>query len=380
MDDATFMRQALRLARRGEGRVEPNPMVGCLLVKAGRVVGQGRHRRFGGPHAEVEALRDAGDRARGADAYVTLEPCAHHGKTPPCADALIQAGVRRVVIAAADPSPDAGGGAARLRDAGVDVELGVAEEEARQLLAPFLKRLAAGLPYVILKWAMTVDGAIATAAGHSRWISNPRSRKLVHRWRGRVDAVMVGAATLRADDPLLTARDAPKRRIARRVVVDPNLTAPLDAKLVQTADQTPTTIAASSRAIADRAVQAHALRAAGVDLFALDDAADAAHRRDDAGLLSLTPLLHHLAAAHHAVNVLVEGGATLAGALLRQRLVDELRVFIGPRALGDGQGLPPLQLPRGSDPPPRIDDAHALRLLQTRRLDDDLYLRYAVQP
>lgn len=372
MNDAGYMRRAIRLARRGEGYVEPNPMVGCVIVRDGAVVGEGYHRRFGGPHAEVEALRMAGAAARGATVYVTLEPCAHHGKTPPCAEALSEAGVGRVVIGAADPTAEAGGGAERLTAAGIDVTTGVGGDAAGALIAPFAKRATSGLPYVILKWAMTADGAIATAAGHSQWISGERSRKLVHRWRGRVDAIMVGAGTARADDPMLTARGVRARRTARRVVIDPRLTIDASSQLVGTAETTPTTIAVSRAALDEQASRAEALRARGVALLPLEGEADAA------GVWPLEPVMRHLVEAHGATNVLVEGGAGLAGALLRAGLVDELRIFIGPAALGSGRHVPPMTLPETIDPVRRIDDATRLQLQGVRRFDNDVYLRYRV--
>src|SRR5919197_3355884 len=205
--DLDWMSRALELAERGRGFVEPNPLVGAVVVRDGRVVGEGWHRRYGEAHAEVNALAAAGEAARGATLYVTLEPCCHHGKTPPCTDAVLRAGVRRVVAAMADPFPQvAGQGVAQLRAAGVEVEVGVCEREARELNAPYLTLLAEGRPYVHAKWAMSLDGKIATRGGDSRWISGPASREVVHRLRGRVDAILVGAGTVRADDPLLTAR------------------------------------------------------------------------------------------------------------------------------------------------------------------------------
>jgi diaminohydroxyphosphoribosylaminopyrimidine deaminase/5-amino-6-(5-phosphoribosylamino)uracil reductase len=216
------MARALDLAARGEGFVEPNPMVGCVVVQEGRVVGEGWHERFGGPHAEVNALRAAGERARGATLVVTLEPCCHTGKTPPCVDALLAAGVARVVVGVDDPFPRvAGAGLAALRAAGVECVVGVGVAEARGLLAPYLKLTITGLPWTIAKWAMTLDGKIATSTGDSQWISGPESRAAVHEIRSRVDAVVVGAGTLVADDPLLTARPiggAAPRRVATRGV------------------------------------------------------------------------------------------------------------------------------------------------------------------
>ncbi|MDH3583092.1 MAG: bifunctional diaminohydroxyphosphoribosylaminopyrimidine deaminase/5-amino-6-(5-phosphoribosylamino)uracil reductase RibD, partial [Phycisphaerae bacterium] len=203
----TQMRRALKLARRGEGYVEPNPMVGCVIVQDGKVVGEGWHRRFGGAHAEVVALRQAGPAARGATVVVTLEPCCRQGKTPPCTGALIEAGVGEVVIGCLDPTPEVDGrGVGELEAAGITTRMGPLHEEATRLVAPFIKRTLTGFPYVMLKWAATVDGAIATGSGDSKWISGEASRRRVHQWRSRVDAILVGIGTVLADDPSLTAR------------------------------------------------------------------------------------------------------------------------------------------------------------------------------
>ncbi|MFQ5491899.1 MAG: bifunctional diaminohydroxyphosphoribosylaminopyrimidine deaminase/5-amino-6-(5-phosphoribosylamino)uracil reductase RibD, partial [Phycisphaerae bacterium] len=263
--DVVYMRQAMTLASRGQGKVEPNPMVGCILVKKGRLIGQGYHRRFGGPHAEVYALRQAGPAARGATAYVTLEPCSHHGKTPPCADALIQAGVSRVVVAMKDPFPQvAGRGIRRLRRAGVKVSVGLCHEEAARLNAPYLTVLQRDRPYVILKWAQSLDGCIATRTGNSKWISSPLSRRWVHRLRARVDGILVGINTVLKDDPLLTARDVPIRRVATRIVLDTRLRLPARSQLVQTAAQIPLVVCTTGRALNQNTNRARRLERAGV--------------------------------------------------------------------------------------------------------------------
>src|SRR5579871_1062456 len=238
MLDPLFMSRALELARRGQGFVEPNPMVGCVLATDEGVVGEGWHRRFGGAHAEVEALTVAGSRARGATAYLTLEPCSHFGKTPPCAPALIEAGVRRVVVAMEDPFPEvAGKGLALLRSTGVDVEVGLMRDEAAWLNAPYLRRVVDRRPWIIAKWAMTLDGKIATRTGDSQWISGRPSREIVHQLRARVDAVIVGRGTAERDDPLLTARpaDGNVARVATRIVVDGGAKLSSTSQLVQTA-------------------------------------------------------------------------------------------------------------------------------------------------
>ncbi|MCS6853005.1 MAG: bifunctional diaminohydroxyphosphoribosylaminopyrimidine deaminase/5-amino-6-(5-phosphoribosylamino)uracil reductase RibD, partial [Gemmataceae bacterium] len=220
MSAAAWMARALELAERGRGHVEPNPLVGAVVVRDGQIVGEGWHQRYGEAHAEVHALNAAGDAARGGTLFVTLEPCAHHGKTPPCTEAVVRAGIRKVVAAMLDPYCEvAGRGVAQLRAAGVEVELGVGEAEARRLNAPYLKLLTTGRPYVHAKWAMTLDGKIATGTGDSKWVSTEASRRRVHELRGRMDAIIVGRGTVRADDPQLTARPAGPR-VALRVVLD----------------------------------------------------------------------------------------------------------------------------------------------------------------
>ncbi|HRX83834.1 MAG TPA: bifunctional diaminohydroxyphosphoribosylaminopyrimidine deaminase/5-amino-6-(5-phosphoribosylamino)uracil reductase RibD [Phycisphaerae bacterium] len=324
--DAAWMQRALRLAARGRGRVEPNPMVGCVLVRKGRVIAEGYHRRYGGPHAEVDALSRAGAGARGATAYVTLEPCSHHGKTPPCADALIAAGVARVIAACGDPFPEvAGRGLARLRRAGIAVEVGLLADEARELNAPFLTRVLLGRPYVILKWAQSADGKIATRTGDSQWISGPESRRLVHRLRARMDAVIVGSRTARADDPQLTARDVPVTRVARRVVFDSQLSTPRTARLVTTARETPTLMLTTRVGGASR--KRLQLERSGVEIVVC---------RARKGHVDVDDALQRLAALG-ITNVLVEGGGALLGAFIDRQLADEAWVFTAPVVIG-GRG------------------------------------------
>ncbi|MGE0756274.1 MAG: bifunctional diaminohydroxyphosphoribosylaminopyrimidine deaminase/5-amino-6-(5-phosphoribosylamino)uracil reductase RibD, partial [Pirellulaceae bacterium] len=268
--DCAFMRRAFELAARGRGYVEPNPVVGCVIVSdQDRVVGEGWHRRFGGPHAEVEALRDAGDAAKGARLYVTLEPCCHHGKTPPCTEAILAAGIRRVVAATCDPFPAvAGGGLRRLAEAGVDTSVGLLEAEARDLNASYWKLTTQGQPWIVAKWAMTLDGKIATHTGDSRWISNAVSRRLVHQIRGESDAVLVGRGTVLADDPLLTARP-PGPRVPLRIVLDSAASLPLSSQLVRTADQAPVLVVASVQA--DRAHERRLVES-GCEVLRIDGA------------------------------------------------------------------------------------------------------------
>ena len=357
---------ATRLAARGHGGAEPNPLVGCVVVDgAGTVIGQGFHRRCGGPHAEIHALRDAGPRARGATVYVTLEPCNHTGRTGPCAEALIEAGVGRVVAARRDPNPPAGGGLERLRAAGIAAEELAGCAAAVRLSEPFAHRVHTGLPWVTVKWAQSLDGRIATRAGESQWISGPASRRLVHRERGRVDAILTGIGTVLADDPLLTARVRRPRRVARRVVVDPGLRVPVEAQLVRTAGAVPTTVVCAEGALAGEAAKGTRLREAGVELVALPDTE---------GSLPLDMLLRRLVTEHDVTNVLVEGGGGLAKHLFRAGLVNEAWVFVAPLILGDDAVACAGEL--GAD---RLEDGVGLSLIDRRERAGDLVLRYDVR-
>ena len=329
MDDEQHMRAALALARRGLGSTWPNPAVGCVLVRDGRVVGRGTTAPGGRPHAEAAALSMAGDAARGATAYVTLEPCSHHGQTPPCADALVAAGVVRVVVAGDDPDPRVNGnGLARLRAAGVDVTAGLLAAEANEQQAGFLSRIRTGRPMVTLKLATTLDGRIATGAGESRWITGPAARRAGHALRGRHDAVLVGIGTVLADDPDLTCRIPGFRKTPIvRIVVDSTLRLPLPARMVATAREVPTWVVHGDASDAGRRA---VLTEAGVRLFATEgprvDLAAALHLLGGAGL----------------TRVMVEGGAEIAAALLRAGLVDRVAWFHAPAIMG-GDGLAAVQ-------------------------------------
>jgi diaminohydroxyphosphoribosylaminopyrimidine deaminase / 5-amino-6-(5-phosphoribosylamino)uracil reductase len=325
--DPSFMIRALAEAERGRGSVEPNPMVGALVVQDSRVVGVGHHERFGGPHAEVFALARAGHLSAGATLYVTLEPCCHHGKTPPCTDAILQAGIARVVAAMRDPFPKVdGGGTARLRASGIEVELGMMAGEAQRLNGPYLKRLATGLPYVTAKWAMTLDGKTATSLGDSRWISGPRSRALVHEVRGRMDAILAGIGTVLADDPMLNARP-PGPRIPARVILDSAARLPIDSQLARTVRDIPVWMAVTDRAPADRRQRLEAL---GCEILPFPGD----------GPVPIVRVLEEL--GHRGVtNVLVEGGGTVLGAFLDAGEVDEVDVFLAPLIEGGPLGYSP---------------------------------------
>ena len=295
-------------------------MVGAVVVSGGRLVGAGHHGRFGGPHAEVEALARSGADARGATLFVTLEPCCHFGKTPPCTEAIVSAGLARVVAAMRDPfAKVAGGGVARLREAGIEVEEGLLAADAIRINAPYLKRLATGLPYVVAKWAMTLDGKTAVASGDSRWISGPRSRALVHEVRGRMDAILIGIGTALADDPSLTARP-PGPRTPARVVLDGAARLPIDGRLARTAREAPVWVAINDRAPAERRA---GLIQQGCELLEF---------RGD-GPIPIVPLLEALG-RRAVTNLLVEGGGLVLGAFFDAGQVDEVDVFIAPRIEG----------------------------------------------
>ncbi len=318
------MRRAFALARRGEGRVEPNPMVGCVIVRGSRIVGEGYHHRFGHHHAEVFALRAAGRRAAAATAYVTLEPCGHTGKTPPCTDALIAAKVKCVVAAMSDPAPEvAGRGFRKLRAAGIEVRTGCLNDEARRLTRPYVTRLKLQRPYIILKWAQSLDGWLSAPDGKRRQLTGQTAARIVHRLRARVDAIIVGANTAIVDNPLLTARDVPIKRTATRVILDSRLRIPPTLKLVRTAAQTPT-IAFTQRSRDDHARAAQLLTKRGVAILPC---------RSKNGHIDLHDALHQLYQRGMS-NILIEAGPTLATAFLAADLADEVMCFVAPEALG----------------------------------------------
>lgn len=383
-NDEVGMRRAAQLAVRGEGAVEPNPMVGAVIADAsGRVVGEGWHQRFGGPHAEVHALQQAGDLARGGTLYCTLEPCCHFGKTPPCADAIIAAGIRRCVVGMVDPFPKvAGGGIRKLQQAGIDVTVGVLASECAAIAAPFVTRLSMNRPFVIAKWAMTLDGKLAARGGVSKWISNDRSRTVVHALRGRCDAILAGIGTVLADDPLLTARPS-GLRVPLRVVLDATARLPLDSQLVKTASESPVLLAVSSAAAASRI---SALRSAGVEVLVVEPVAEHGNEGDgneehgnvqtaalsgaQPGGISLPSLLATLS-QRGVTNLLVEGGGRVLGSFRDLALMDEVHAFIAPTLLGGAAAVSPIQ-GFGADSP-----ANGLRLssVDVQSLDGDVYIR-----
>jgi diaminohydroxyphosphoribosylaminopyrimidine deaminase/5-amino-6-(5-phosphoribosylamino)uracil reductase len=329
--DEDIMRHALALAERGLGRVEPNPPVGAVIVdSARRLLGEGWHRQFGDPHAEVFALLDAGDAARGATLFCTLEPCCHFGKTPPCTQAIIAAGIRRVVAAVTDSTPQvAGGGIRELEAAGIQVEVGLLADEARQLLAPFFKLTTTGRPWVHAKWAMTCDGKIASRTGQSKWISSEASRAIVHELRGRMDAIIVGSGTVFMDDPMLTARP-PGTRTATRIVLDSDARLPLDSQLVITVELAPVLCVASTSAPQDRI---QALKDRGVELFQVELVS---------GYSGMWNQLLDELGRRRMTHVLIEGGGAVLGSAFDSALIDEWHVFVAPKILGGVGSVTPV--------------------------------------
>jgi diaminohydroxyphosphoribosylaminopyrimidine deaminase / 5-amino-6-(5-phosphoribosylamino)uracil reductase len=338
--DREHMAEALRLAEKGLYTATPNPRVGCVIVRDGEVVGRGWHEKTGGPHAEIAALRAAGARARGASAYVSLEPCSHHGRTPPCVDALIEAGIARVVAAMQDPnSKVAGSGYAALRAAGIQVESGLMQDEAHALNVGFVARMSRGRPWVRMKIAASLDGRTALANGRSQWITGPQARRDGHAWRARACAVLTGIGTVTDDDPQLNVREVETPRQPLKVVVDSRLQLPLSAKLL-----------ASGRVLVAAAVDDKAgiaaLQDKGAEVVVLPNAS---------GKVELTELMREL--ARREINeVHVEAGVKLNGSLLRENLVDELLLYLAPSLLGDSA--------RGMFSLPELSDLAQKRLVQ----------------
>lgn len=366
--DKHFLDLAARIASRAVGLVEPNPLVGAVIVKHGHILGLGHHRRFGHLHAERDALnncRENGHDPTDATIFVTLEPCCHHGKQPPCTQALIQAGIRAVVYAVADPGSASGGGADILRATGITVRQSSASPSAIALSAPFIKRTTTGLPWVIAKWAQTIDGRIATRTGESKWISNDRSRRRVHRLRGRVDAIITGMGTVRADDPLLTPRGVHVRRSPTRVILDRDLNLDPESQLVRTAKGHHTLLACSKELIVADIVarRRDALEAAGVELLGVPESLTGLH---------LPMLLDTLWNRCHMSTVLIESGPGLLGALFEQDLIDEAVVYIAPLLLGDEMAK---SVATGRVAASLIE-GRRFTLQTTKRLNNDVELTY----
>ncbi|MFC2001167.1 bifunctional diaminohydroxyphosphoribosylaminopyrimidine deaminase/5-amino-6-(5-phosphoribosylamino)uracil reductase RibD [Chloroflexota bacterium] len=324
MADEEYMKQAWRLARRGLGKTSPNPMVGAVIVKETQIIGQGYHHYSGGKHAEINAIQDARESLDGATLYVTLEPCCHYGKTPPCVDTLIQSHISRVIIGILDPNPLVNGkSVAMLRQQGIETKVGVLEEECRSLNEAYFKHITTGVPLVTIKFAQTLDGRIATATGSSQWISSAESRRLAHKMRASNDAVMVGIGTILTDDPHLTVRLV-KGRNPARIILDSRLRIPLDSKVVRSQEAAAVIIATTTRADVDKLSR---LREMGIEVLVTEE--------DEAGEVDLRHLLKTLG-QRGISSVLVEGGAEVITSLLRQNLADKLVAIVAPKIMGKG--------------------------------------------
>ena len=324
MTDEEYIKLALKLARRGLGWTSPNPMVGAVLVKDGRIIGQGYHRRFGGDHAEINALKSASADPSEATLYVTLEPCCHHGKTPPCVDAIIKNRIKKVVISTLDPNPQVSGkGAKILTEHGIETRVGVLEEECRELNEAHFKLMTTGRPLVTLKFAQTLDGRIATAGGDSRWISSEAFRKMAHRLRAANDAILVGINTVLADNPRLTVRLVRGRNPAR-VILDSRLRMPLDSEIVKTRDVAPVMIATTAQADKEKPSR---LQELGIEILEVQS--------DESGGIDLKHLLQVLG-QRNISSLLVEGGSKVITSFLRQKLADRVVVAVAPKILGKG--------------------------------------------
>jgi diaminohydroxyphosphoribosylaminopyrimidine deaminase / 5-amino-6-(5-phosphoribosylamino)uracil reductase len=356
--DETFMREALRLAKRGLGRTSPNPAVGAVIVRKGRVIAGGYHRKAGSPHAEIEALGRLQGKARPGDTlYVTLEPCNHHGRTPPCTLAILERGIAKVVVGMGDPNPTvSGGGCAFLASKGVEIREGVLEAECRRLNEAYIKFVTTGRPFVIAKTALTLDGWTATSTGHSKWVTGEASRRFVHRLRNQVDAVMVGVETILADDPLLDTRlKGRKGKNPIRIVLDTRLRTPHRAKILSHSDSSMTWIAVGDD-VRPRKLESYASEAVSF--------LPCPKKR---GRIDLGALMHRLG-EKCITSVLLEGGSTVMGSMIRERLVDKFYVFKAPRLLGGDDGIP---MARGAGVK-GMEESIGLRDLEIRRFGEDV--------
>jgi len=363
--DRIFMKKALELAARARGRTSPNPMVGAVIVKDGCIVGEGYHERAGLPHAEVVALEQAGELAKGATLYVTLEPCCHWGRTPPCTRAIIRSGIKKVIVATLDPNPLVSGkGVDELRRNGIEVEIGLMEEEARKLNEFFFKHITTGLPFVILKIAMSLDGKIATATGESRWITSPQSRRMVHGLRDQVDAVMVGIGTVLKDDPQLTTRlPEGEGKDPIRVILDSYARTPPTARVINPRSSAPTIIATTTKADGGKI---KALREAGAEVVILNE--------DEEGRVDLKSLMEYLG-GRSIQSLLVEGGSEVAGSMLMKGFVDKVMFFIAPKIIGGADAPTPI----GGMGVRRLSEAITLKEVEVKRIGPDILIQGYVE-
>lgn len=354
-----FMRRALRLAKKGYGRTSPNPAVGAVLVKKGKIVGEGYHRKAGDAHAEVNAIRAAGKEARGADLYITLEPCSHYGKTPPCADAVVKAGIKKAFIAMIDPNPQvAGKGIKILESAGIEVKTGALEKEAKTLNEAFIKHITRGLPFVTLKAASTLDGRIATKTGESKWITGEAARKYVHRMRDCSDAIMVGIGTIKKDDPSLTTRlEGKKGKDPVRIVVDEKLDISPRARVVNGKSKAPLIVATTDRAAKEKM---RALENLGVKVIVFPSLD---------GMVPLKPLMKKL--GHMGINsLIIEGGSEVHASALKEGIVDKIAIFYAPKIMG---GIHSVSLV-GGEGPELLAEAIEIEEVKTKKIGPDILL------
>ncbi|MFN2339981.1 MAG: bifunctional diaminohydroxyphosphoribosylaminopyrimidine deaminase/5-amino-6-(5-phosphoribosylamino)uracil reductase RibD [Halanaerobium sp.] len=368
INDQKYMARAIKLAILGEGSASPNPMVGAVVVNAGEIVGEGYHRQYGGPHAEVIALDQAGEKAKGAVLFVTLEPCSHYGKTPPCAKKIIESGIKRVEVAMVDPNPKvAGRGLEMLREAGVKVELGLFEEEAKKINEVFLKYIKSDYPFIFLKKAQTLDGYIASKSGDSKWITNSKARIEGHKLRHKVDAIMVGIGTVLADNPSLTARLEDKDAIdPLRIILDPLLEIPLTAKIINQDSTADTLIITSSSFPPARAAEAQKKKE---KLLKNDKVKIMSFETNTENYFDLRELLKSLH-DQEISSILVEGGAKLSHTFLNQNLVDKFYYFIAPKIYGGSDGVASFC---GSGPE-LMSDSIELKVIEQKNLGDNLLL------
>lgn len=367
MTDLDYMKSVLRLAAKGRGQTSPNPMVGAIIVNKNRVIGKGYHRKAGTPHAEILALREAGERARGSAIYVNLEPCCHRDKkTPPCTDAIIQSGIKKVVLGMIDPNPKVSGKGIRvLKNAGIEIATGILEEESRRLNEAYIKYITTGQPFVILKIASSLDGKIATASGESKWITGEQSRKMVHRLRSEVDAVMVGVGTVLKDDPMLNVRLV-KGENPHRVILDPHLKIPLNAKFLNIepkgSSNAKTYIVTTTDSPEDKAI---ALKKMGIEIIYADSKdgyIDPALLIKELGKLGIT-------------SIVIEGGSETNAKALSSGIVDKVLIFLSPKIIGGHNSKGAV----GGKSPHRLSDALMLRDIKVKRSGKDILIEGYLQ-
>lgn len=359
MTDLDYMKSVLRLAAKGRGQTSPNPMVGAIIVNKNRVIGKGYHRKAGTPHAEILALREAGERARGSAIYVNLEPCCHRDKkTPPCTDAIIQSGIKKVVLGMIDPNPKVSGKGIRvLKNAGIEIATGILEEESRRLNEAYIKYITTGQPFVILKIASSLDGKIATASGESKWITGEQSRKMVHRLRSEVDAVMVGIGTVLKDDPMLNVRLI-KGRDPHRVILDSQLEIPLTARVLNSEPSNAMTyIVTTLDSPEDKII---ALKKKGAVIISLNS---------KGGYIDL-PLLMKKLGSLGITSLMIEGGSEINASALRSEIVDRVLIFMSPKIIGGKDSVGSI----GGESPGRLADVLILRDIGLKRSGEDILI------